>query len=49
MISYQEVTQLYFQYPSFGLYFLKLISQWLLQNVLRAEAALEARAQQATA
>jgi len=45
MISYEKVTELYFQNPSFGLYFLKLISQRLLQNVQRAEQALEARTQ----
>ena len=47
MISYEKVTELYFQNPSFGLYFLKLISQRLLQNVQRAEQALEARNQPA--
>jgi CRP-like cAMP-binding protein len=49
MISYEKVTELYFQNPSFGLYFLKLISQRLLQNVQRAEQALEARNQPAPA
>ena len=48
-ITYEKVTELYFQNPSFGLYFLKLISQRLLQNVQRAEQALEAKARAATA
>lgn len=47
-ISYEKVTELYFQNPSFGLYFLKLISQRLLQNVQRAEQTLEARGRPAT-
>ncbi len=49
MISYEKVTELYFQNPSFGFYFLKLISQRLLQNAQRAEQALEARRRPATA
>jgi hypothetical protein len=48
-ITYEKVTELYFQNPSFGLYFLKLISQRLLQNVQRAEQALEAKTRAATA
>ncbi len=48
MISYEKVTELYFQNPSFGFYFLKLISQRLLQNARRAEQALEARRRPAT-
>ena len=48
-ITYDKVTELYFQNPSFGLYFLKLISQRLLQNVQRAEQALETKTRAATA
>lgn len=48
MISYEKVTELYFQNPSFGFYFLKLISQRLLQNAQRAEQVLEARRRLAT-
>src|SRR5579885_2438235 len=48
-ITYEKLTELYFQNPSFGLYFLKLISQRLLQNVQRAEQALETKASAATA
>ncbi len=43
-ITYDKLTELYFQNPSFGIYFLKLTSQRLLQNVARMEQALEARA-----
>jgi hypothetical protein len=49
VISYHKVSELYFQNPSFGFYFLKLISERLLQNVQRLEQALEARTRQATA
>ena len=48
-ITYDKVSELYFQNPSFGFYFLKLISQRLLENVQRAEQALEARSRPATA
>jgi len=48
-ITYEKLTELYFQNPSFGLYFLKLTSQRLLQNLQRAEQALEARTRAATA
>jgi Cyclic nucleotide-binding domain len=48
-ITYDKLTELYFQNPSFGIYFLKLTSQRLLQNVARMEQALEARARPATA
>jgi hypothetical protein len=47
VISYHKVSELYFQNPSFGFYFLKLTSERLLQNVKRLEAALEARSQPA--
>ena len=43
VITYDKLTELYFQNPSFGFYFLKLISQRLFENVSRAEQALEAR------
>ena len=49
VISYDKVSELYFQNPSFGFYFLKLTSERLLQNVKRLEQALEERSQQATA
>lgn len=49
IISYDKVSELYFQNPSFGFYFLKLTSERLLQNVQRLEQALEARSQPATA
>ena len=43
VITYDKLTELYFQNPSFGFYFLKLISQRLFENVSRAEQALESR------
>lgn len=43
VISYDKVSELYFQNPSFGFYFLKLTSERLLQNVRRLEQALEER------
>lgn len=49
IISYDKVSELYFQNPSFGFYFLKLTSERLLQNMQRLEQALEARSQPATA
>ncbi len=42
-ISYDKVTELYFQNPIFGFYFLRLASERLLQNISRLEAALGAR------
>jgi hypothetical protein len=48
-ISYDKVSELYFQNPSFGFYFLKLTSQRLLQNVDRLEQALAERSRPATA
>ncbi|MEJ2374143.1 MAG: cyclic nucleotide-binding domain-containing protein [Pseudolabrys sp.] len=48
-ISYDKVSELYFQNPSFGFYFLKLISERLLQNVQRLEKALEERSKEAPA
>ncbi len=44
-ISYERISQLYFQNPTFGYYFLKLTSERLLQNVRRMEQELEARHQ----
>jgi CRP/FNR family cyclic AMP-dependent transcriptional regulator len=48
-ITYDKLTELYFQNPSFGIFFLKLTSQRLLQNVARMEQALEARRRAAPA
>ncbi len=39
-ISYEKVRELYFQNPEFGFYFLKLISERLLQNIARLEERL---------
>jgi CRP-like cAMP-binding protein len=44
-ISYDKVRELYFQNPSFGFYFLRLVSERLLQNVGRMERMLEAQNQ----
>jgi Cyclic nucleotide-binding domain len=43
VIAYDKVSELYFQNPTFGFYFLKLTSERLLQNVRRLERELEAR------
>ena len=43
VITYDKVSELYFQNPTFGFYFLKLSSERLLQNVHRLERELEAR------
>jgi hypothetical protein len=44
-ITYDKVTELYFQNPTFGFYFLRLASERLLEHNARLEAALtEARA-----
>jgi CRP/FNR family cyclic AMP-dependent transcriptional regulator len=45
VIAYDKVSELYFQNPTFGFYFLKLTSERLLQNVRRLERELEARSQ----
>lgn len=45
VIAYDKVSELYFQNPTFGFYFLKLTSERLLQNVRRLEHELEARNQ----
>jgi CRP-like cAMP-binding protein len=42
-ISYDKVRELYFQNPTFGLYFLNLTSRRLLENVARMERELELR------
>lgn len=42
-ITYDKVSELYFQNPTFGFYFLRLTSERLLQNVKRLEHELEAR------
>jgi hypothetical protein len=42
-IGYDKVRELYFQNPSFGLYFLNLTSRRLLQNVEQMARAFEAR------
>jgi hypothetical protein len=39
-INYEKVRELYFQNPEFGFYFLKLISERLLQNIGRLEEKL---------
>ena len=43
VITYDKVSELYFQNPTFGFYFLKLSSERLLQNVHRLERELEVR------
>ena len=43
VITYDKLSELYFQNPTFGFYFLRLTSERLLQNVRRMEQALEAR------
>jgi hypothetical protein len=42
-ISYEKLTELYFQNPTFGYYFLKLTSERLLENVKRLELELAGR------
>jgi len=42
VITYDKVSELYFQNPTFGFYFLKLSSERLLQNVNRLEGELAA-------
>jgi hypothetical protein len=44
-ITYDKVSELYFQNPTFGFYFLRLTSERLLQNVQRLERELAARSQ----
>lgn len=40
-ISYDRLLEVYFEYPDFGYYFLRLSSERLLQNVARLEATVE--------
>ncbi len=40
-ISYDRLLEVYFEYPDFGYYFLRLSSERLLQNVTRLEASVE--------
>jgi hypothetical protein len=40
-ISYDRLLEVYFEYPDFGYYFLRLSSERLLQNVERLEATVE--------
>ena len=42
-ITYDQLSQLYFQNPKFGFYFLRLTSQRLFHDIARLEAALVAR------
>jgi CRP/FNR family cyclic AMP-dependent transcriptional regulator len=44
-ITYDKVSEIYFQNPTFGFYFLKLTSERLLQNVHRLEHELASRSQ----
>lgn len=48
-ITYDKVSELYFQNPTFGFYFLRLTSERLLQNVHRLERELAARPHMASA
>lgn len=49
VITYDKLSELYFQNPTFGFYFLRLTSERLLQNMKRLEQELEARPKAATA
>jgi Ca2+/Na+ antiporter len=40
-ISYDRLLEIYFEYPDFGYYFLRLSSDRLLQNIARLEATVE--------
>jgi len=40
-ISYDRLLEVYFEYPDFGYYFLRLSSERLLQNIARLEATIE--------
>jgi hypothetical protein len=48
-VSYRQVEELYVQNPSFGFYFLRLVSARLFENLGRAEARLTAQAAAAAA
>jgi hypothetical protein len=41
IISYDRLLEVYFEYPDFGYYFLRLSSDRLLQNIARLEAVVE--------
>jgi CRP-like cAMP-binding protein len=41
IISYDRLLEVYFEYPDFGYYFLRLSSDRLLQNIARLEAVTE--------
>lgn len=49
VISYDKLSELYLQNPTFGFYFLRLTSERLLQNMQRLEQELETRPKPATA
>lgn len=49
VITYDKLSELYFQNPTFGFYFLRLTSERLLQNIRRLEQELEARPKPAAA
>jgi len=49
VITYDKLSELYFQNPTFGFYFLRLTSERLLQNMKRLEQELESRPKPATA
>ena len=40
-ISYDRLLEVYFEYPDFGYYFLRLSSERLLQNIARLEGTVE--------
>ena len=40
-ISYDRLLEVYFEYPDFGYYFLRLSSDRLIQNIARLEATVE--------
>ena len=40
-ISYDRLLEVYFAYPDFGYYFLRLSSERLLQNIARLETTVE--------
>ena len=48
-ISYEKVKELYFQNPRFGFFFLRLISERLMQNIARLEEELAERKKAADA
>jgi len=49
VITYDKLSELYFQNPTFGFYFLRLTSERLLQNMRRLEQELESRPKPAAA